>query len=403
MCSVGDDFENEGDKNMPSLAKLNLSESKCNKCKDENPKVLLRGKDAYCNKCFLAGVTHKFKALLGKSRLIRPNDRVMVLYEVGHPSTALLHLLRTGLDLNTPKKLRFEPIVLFTEDQYHLTLDERYTLISKVLRDVELFEFQVHFVSFKNFVLNNDVVISDGNLIISDNDKDELNKIFPKGTSKTAKKEILGMYRRNMLVATAKKLNCKFVFTPDLSMSIASNLLTNIALGRGSQVPDDTGFCDDRDDHIKILKPLRLFDIKELCFYNILHNLEPISIRQPEVNTYSSIQDLMKKFVNDLQENYPATVTTIVKTGDKLALDKNKVIGNCKLCKGIILEGNEVLSSQEATNFSRLLSNELPDYRISRQERYNKIIEKFGDNTAQEHIEYCFSCSKLSNYLLDDT
>lgn len=43
-----------------------------------------------------------------------------------------------------------------------------------------------------------------------------------------------------MLLKVAKKLNCKFIFTPELSVDIASHLLTNIALGRGSQVPEDT-------------------------------------------------------------------------------------------------------------------------------------------------------------------
>lgn len=43
-----------------------------------------------------------------------------------------------------------------------------------------------------------------------------------------------------MLLSVAKKLNCKFIFTPELSVDIASDLLTNMALGRGSQVPEDT-------------------------------------------------------------------------------------------------------------------------------------------------------------------
>lgn len=75
----------------------------------------MRKKDAYCKQCFLNGTVHKFKALLGKSKLIRPHDKVLVCHKVGHPSTALLHFLRVGLDLNTPKKIRFEPIILFVE------------------------------------------------------------------------------------------------------------------------------------------------------------------------------------------------------------------------------------------------------------------------------------------------
>lgn len=93
------------------------TDTKCNKCREETPILLLRHKDAYCKNCFLTGANHKFKALLGKSKLIRPNDRVLVSYEVGHPSTALLHMLRNGLDLNTQKKLRFEPVFIFIEGE----------------------------------------------------------------------------------------------------------------------------------------------------------------------------------------------------------------------------------------------------------------------------------------------
>jgi hypothetical protein len=76
---------------------------------------------------------------------------------------------------------------------------------------------------------------------------------------------------------------------------------------------------------------LRLFDAKELALYNYLNNLEPVTFRIPLDNPYKSVQQLMKKFVNDLQVNYPATVTTILKTGDKLTVS-NKLRNKCEFC-----------------------------------------------------------------------
>lgn len=87
----------------------------CNKCKEKNAVILLRQKDVYCKDCFLVTTIHKFKATIGKHRLIRPDDRVLIDHKIGHPSTALLHFLRSGVDLNTHKKLRFVPVVLFIE------------------------------------------------------------------------------------------------------------------------------------------------------------------------------------------------------------------------------------------------------------------------------------------------
>jgi cytoplasmic tRNA 2-thiolation protein 2 len=76
---------------------------------------------------------------------------------------------------------------------------------------------------------------------------------------------------------------------------------------------------------------LRLFDAKELALYNYLNNLEPVTFRITLDNPYKSVQQLMKKFVNDLQVNYPATVTTILKTGDKLTVS-NKLRNKCEFC-----------------------------------------------------------------------
>lgn len=136
MCSVGDNIDETGAiKFMAVKQKVNLYvsqclsfspsialfifrlESKCNKCREQVPCILLRGKDAYCKKCFLNGTVHKFKALLGKHRLINPKDSVLVCHEPGHASAALLHFLRTGLDLETPKKLRFKLVFLFIDSK----------------------------------------------------------------------------------------------------------------------------------------------------------------------------------------------------------------------------------------------------------------------------------------------
>lgn len=96
--------------------------NKCNKCKVEIPSVVLGNKGAYCKACFLLGTTHKFKAQLGKSKLIRPSDKVLVCHKIGHASTALLHFLRMGLDLNTPKKISFNPIIVFVDGILNLLI-----------------------------------------------------------------------------------------------------------------------------------------------------------------------------------------------------------------------------------------------------------------------------------------
>lgn len=72
--------------------------------------------------------------------------------------------------------------------------------------------------------------------------------------------------------------------------------------------------------------------MEELSHYNKFNNLEPISVQLSELDRNSSIQGLLLKFVKDLQTEFPATITTVLKTGEKIASslpDENC----CRLCK----------------------------------------------------------------------
>lgn len=45
--------------------------------------------------------------------------------------------------------------------------------------------------------------------------------------------------KRSLFIRYAKLLGCNFVFTAETTTTLASNLLSNLALGRGSQVQND--------------------------------------------------------------------------------------------------------------------------------------------------------------------
>lgn len=187
---------------------------------------------------------------------------------------------------------------------------------------------------------------------------------------------------------------------------------------------------------MKLLRPLRLFDMKELALYNKFNDLEPPSIPSSEVNPYSSVQDLMRKFVNDLQQNFPATITTIMKTGDKLSLDKRNA-DICSLCKvgyfifstflihlikeaiflfrfiqqctrhffnikhfqGTLPQKSPDLTSEESTSFSHVISTKTVDYSHSREERYQDILENYESHKVSEG-DYCYACSKLKSCII---
>lgn len=79
---------------------------------------------------------------------------------------------------------------------------------------------------------------------------------------------------------------------------------------------------------------MREFIKKEVLFWNILRGTEPVE--WSTITTFksnkASLMKLTESYINGLEHDFPATVYTIFKTGNKLKFpDPNGVI--CKLCK----------------------------------------------------------------------
>lgn len=60
-------------------------------------------------------VTHKFRATLGKSKLVNRGERVLVCVSGSQSSVSLLHMIWTGLQQSTYKRLTFDPVVLYID------------------------------------------------------------------------------------------------------------------------------------------------------------------------------------------------------------------------------------------------------------------------------------------------
>jgi len=85
------------------------------------------------------------------------------------------------------------------------------------------------------------------------------------------------------------------------------------------------GFVDERHG-IPILRPMREFTAKEIAFYAVMkkikYTVKPTLVTNSSIK--SSIRRLTESFVNGLQNEFPSTVYTIFKTGNKLkSCDRN--------------------------------------------------------------------------------
>lgn len=91
----------------------------CRKCRCENADVLLIGQSGYCKTCFLIAANHKFRANLGKSKLIRRDDSILVDYSGELNSTVLLHLIKAGMSESAHKKLVFKTTILYIDGKFY--------------------------------------------------------------------------------------------------------------------------------------------------------------------------------------------------------------------------------------------------------------------------------------------
>lgn len=81
---------------------------------------------------------------------------------------------------------------------------------------------------------------------------------------------------------------------------------------------------------ISMLRPLASFTAQEIGFYNLYKDLKSaVHVPWPQTDPHGSVQDLLAKFITNLNTNFPATASTILRTGEKL---NDKPIDGFVLC-----------------------------------------------------------------------
>lgn len=110
---------------------------------------------------------------------------------------------------------------------------------------------------------------------------------------------------------------------------------------------------------------MREFSDEEIQIYNTFSLGEhvngikpnPINSNAEARDSLYSIQILTRNFLVGLQENFPATIPTIFRTGDKLNRNDEVVTDEsaqkCIICQG---KTDALGTTLEATNFSKLVS-----------------------------------------------
>lgn len=329
MCSVDPDEIIEMTRATDGLD-ISSGNVTCRRCNTEKAVVVLRIKDAYCRECFLSYFVHKFRSTIGKSKQIRPGDCILIATSGGASSSALLHLVREGLDESSHKKLRFEPACIYIDEScLSDSPDTGPELNQQVCNRVLALKFPCYLTSLEQIMSSQPPVpvsiSEDGpvELNTSLELKEKLQRLLSSCKSDSAKQDLLEQLRQELLSQCASALGYQKIFLGDSATALSVCILSNVALGRGSQLSDRVHFKARHKD-IEVYRPMRELLQNEIQYYNDLHNLS--TVQAPSLRYKgSSIISCTEQFVMGLQKEFPATIPTIFRTGDKLVSTSSEI------------------------------------------------------------------------------
>ncbi|NXT95245.1 CTU2 protein, partial [Anhinga rufa] len=354
----------------------------CVKCKQGSAALVIRLGDAFCRGCFREYFVHKFRAMLGKNRVIFPGEKVLLALSGGPASSAMLRQVQEGLSRETAKRLRFVPGLIYVDEgavrgqspaqreqslarmetllqatgfPYHLAhLEQALELPASILQPgpggsgepgPSYKEAVEGFIQEQRQEGDQDSGTSSPSLNTQMGDSSasrlpaaartqELLRLFEAVETPTAREELLQMLRTHLILQTARTKGYAKVMTGESCTRVAIKLLTNLALGRGAFLAVDTGFVDNRHGDVMVVRPMREYMAKEIAFYN--HFFEVPTVIAPPLPTKRrekpSIHRLIERFLLGLQEDFPSTISTVYRTGEKLSPAPAKASSESERC-----------------------------------------------------------------------
>ncbi|CAG0916667.1 unnamed protein product [Notodromas monacha] len=349
MCSNSSEISDYCEENDSSLLvpKTDGVRIFCKKCTEsKNPAVVvLRRMDAYCRDCFLANVKHKFRASIGKEKLLRNGEKILLSFSGGVNSSALLALVKEGLAQAAHKQLKLH-FCLGIVDEVELgyqTSEE----FAQVLSFAKASDFDVKIAKVSDFFKGESEFLQ----ILSD---------IKDGTNR---KDFLEKTRITVIANLAKWEGIKYVFLGETLDRLAARVLSDVSIGAGSSIQNRTAFADERIPGVVFLRPLRDVSLKEAALYCSFTGTSFVTLKDPwtRAGPESCIQKLTEKFVMDLAKDFPTTSNTLMKTGGKLMPAAGDRDRHCCYCGAVldIVVGDQWKRSSavNALAFSNLVSN----------------------------------------------
>jgi cytoplasmic tRNA 2-thiolation protein 2 len=420
MCSiVEDDFGDDGGAHaMVEDPKTNGFEGEtCKKCNAAPSVIKLDFKHSTCMSCFLLYVRHKFRAALGSTKVVRRNSKVLVHFTGGVASVCLMDMIRIGFEQETHKRLCFEVDLVYVDENCvgsdGQDAGKRLEKVQEVAKVLEQFpNFECFYTTIggrdSDELLDIKTLTLESIQPVIENEKNFM-KTFTALKSLSSKQDHLSVTRNGVLRHVANSRSCQYIFISDIALVLATRLLTNISLGRGSSTANDVAFCDDRIEEVKIVRPLR--DLSEVEVTNYVKFLEFRYVDAvnfgDDHGQFASIQNLTSKFINGLQQNFSSTVSTVYRTCSKIApgeptqedgLPENlpspcDASQRCVMCKSYLdYHNSETLFAIE---FSRIVAESAGEESQNLVESEGKASDAVDGGKSEVRKNLCHGCRNI--------
>ena len=326
-------------------------ESCCKRC-GADPFIILDKVHIFCKKCLLESCNKKIRSTIGKSKLVRNNDRILIAYSGGSSSSALLDLIKNSIQYETRREQRFRPSILHVCTESALnpnsSPEARLSALTNLLQSIyELYpDWPIYWSTLEVAALHSDsplcadqtiyhkyqgrdsmTMTNLSSLLLNDRARFRLLKLM-ESLDMTDRERYVKDQTISSILDIANKINLdssdpddlfKFVFTGSNTTRLANNLLVEVILGSGANIRSTVDVCN-RKTKVPIFRPMREFSDKEVAFYlrargvnfHFKPNLSTLADKK------ASIQKLTESFLSKLYVEYPSTYSTLLKTGDKM-------------------------------------------------------------------------------------
>ncbi|PVH93304.1 cytoplasmic tRNA 2-thiolation protein-like protein 2 [Periconia macrospinosa] len=326
----------------------------CRRCK-ENSAVLVVRSQPLCRECFFKYVQTKTIKRLESFRVRNASpdhQRTLLLpLSFGVSSVSLLHILDCQLKTQMRKTGRtgFALHVVYVEipGNESFISSDNLTEVKKAYPDFQYSSLPLHDV----FRLSSDTALTRLCPQLNQNEDasphEKLTGLMNSLTSATARADVLSTLTTRLIVEHAKASGCESILWGDTTTKLAEKTLSETAKGRGFSLPWQVS--DGESPYgIAFHYPLRDVLKKELVSYVDLVNdpisalvCEPSTIRQASMSSKNTtIDDLMSKYFEEVEMNFPSIVSNVVRTTGKLeAVSAPASAPRCDLCSMPVPDG----------------------------------------------------------------